>query len=584
MKLSEAQNRLKQPKNKVLIAKGLEYESKLRMYTEPLFKEDLSTEIAWKRYNTFLKKVLSEKKYKRLNDFMRFPLNAVDISETTLTEIYKVFDASNSYFNIETGIEEETLLTEAVQELNIVEFIKHHGKMVLKNKPNTFVVMDRNEKGDEYFLTIDNGRLHDFCMDADGQVNYIAFLHSITKNEEGEEVKLYSFYCDEYYRVFEKRKDDYVLVEGQEFLHNYGECPAKMFMSDEVTSKDIFNKRVPLTSVLSKLEEWQTFDLYKFYTDHYGPFPVIEKVKQNCSVEGCNSGILEKEETWIEDEMTRSRTIYSECPSCKDKSMVGPGTVITLPSKSDKDDQDGSGIFRMISPDVASLEYIQKKLVNLESYIEIKTVGLDSILDKQAVNEKQVQGSFETRESVLLKIKPNFDKLYKWMVSILGKSKYGPTKQIIVHADFGSEYYLTSEEDIQKRFGMAKTNGMPDVEIDTLYSQLVETKYRSNPEMSERMNLIKTLDPMPYDNLDTKEKKFNLGLVTEQEFFISSRILNFVERFELENTDLVSFGKSLPLRVKVEKIITEFKIYADEYIASKQVQRSSQPDGQVEGS
>ena len=563
MKLSEAQERLKKPKNKSLINRGLEYESKLRMYTEPLFKDDLVNEIAWRQYTSFLKQVLSDKKYKRIKDFMRFPISAVDIAETTLTELYKVFDASNSYFNIETGIEQEQVLTDKVSQLNIIDFIKHNGKTVLKNRPNTFVVMDKDEQGNEYFLTINNQRLYDFYTDEENQTQYIAFLHSIEVNDAGEEVKFYSFYCDEYYRVFRLVKGEY-LLEGEEYAHGYGCCPARMFMTDQVTSKDVFNKRVPLTSTLTKLEEWQTFDLYKFYVDHYGPFPVIEKVEEKCTVENCNSGIIEEEETWFEDEVTRNRTIYKECPVCKGKSLPGPGTVITLPSKSDKDDPDGSGIFRMISPEVTNLTYIDNKLTGLENYIELKTVGLGNVLDKQAVNEKQVKGSFESREAVLMRLKPNFDKLYKWMVKMLGKSVYGQQKEILVHADFGTEYYLTSEDDIQKRFGTAKANGMPDTEVDTIYTQLIETKYRSNPEMTERMKLIKTIDSCPYDNYDVKEKKFNAGLITEEEFHISVRILSFVERFEMENTDLVSFGKLLPLREKVKRIINEFNLYADE--------------------
>ena len=85
MKLLESIQAIKSPKNKTSIRKGLEYESKLRMFTEPLFEDDLKKEIAFSKYNTFLSNVLSEKKYKRLKDFMKFPLSSVDISESTLT-------------------------------------------------------------------------------------------------------------------------------------------------------------------------------------------------------------------------------------------------------------------------------------------------------------------------------------------------------------------------------------------------------------------------------------------------------------------------------------------------------------------
>lgn len=583
MNLSKAQSILKKPRSKHLIKKGKEYESRLRIYTEPLEKEDLHKEIAWKRFDDFLKSVLSEKKHKRIKDFIRYPLSAVDISESTLTDIYKVFDASNAYFNFETGKEKDTRLEEAVSRLNIVEFIKQNGKCVLKNKPNTFVVLDKNDKGEEYFLTIDNDRVWDFCFDENGELEFIAFVHSIKKNEKDEEEIYISFYCEEYYRVFQKKEDNYLLVEGKEIAHKLKTVPARMFMTDEVSTNDVFNKRIPLTSVLSKLEEWQIFDIYQFYVNHYGPFPIIERAEEKCSVEGCVSGVIPKTEDYYEDEVRRSRTIFNKCPACGDKSLIGPGTVVEIPAKNDKDDPDGAGILKMISPSVDNLKYIQDKQNSVEDYIYLKTVGANSVLDTEAVNKLQVKGSFETKKGILMKLKPNFDNLYKWMIEVLSKSIHGANAQIIVHADFGTEFHLTTEEEIQKRYSTAKSNGMPDVEVDTIYMQLIDTKYRSNPELTERMWLIKMLDACPHDNFDMKTKKLSAGVISEAEFHISTRILSFVERFELENTDLVSFGKSLPLRDKLKKILTEFKSYANEYISTKQAQGSTETGGEPGG-
>lgn len=581
MKLSQAVEILKKPKSKSLIAKGKVYESRLRMYTEPLEEEDLKKELAWKRFDTFLKNVLSEKKHKRIKDFIRYPLTAVDISESTLTDIYKVFDASNAYFNYETDKEKEVKLEASIEMLNIIEFIKFNGKQVLKNKPNTFVVLDKDDKGEEYFLTIDNDRIEDFSFNENGDVEYIVFCHSETKNDKDEIETRFSIYCDEYYRVFLKKGDTF--VNETENPHNIGQCPARMFMSDEVSTNDPFNKRVPLTSVLSKIEEWQIFDIYQFYVNHYGPFPIIERAEENCSVEGCTSGVIPKEETYYEDEILRSRTIFSKCPSCSDKSMIGPGTIVEIPATHDKDDPNGAGILKMISPSVENLKYIQDKQNAVEDYIYLKTVGANTLLDSEAVNKLQVKGSFETRKGVLMKLKPNLDNLYKWMITILAKSINGKASNIFVHADFGTEFHLTTEEEIQKRYSTAKSNGMPEVEIDTIYMQLIETKYKSNPLMTERMWIIKMLDSCPHDNFDMKSKKYQAGLISEEEYHISSRILSFVERFEVENTDLVSFGKLLPLREKLSKILIEFKNYANEYISTKPPQGSTEPSEQLGG-
>ena len=584
MKLSDVKEILKKPINSALIAKGKLYESRLRMYTEPLDKDYLHKEPAWDAFDKFMATVLSEKKHKRVSDFIRYPLNSVDIAESTLTDIYKVFDASNSYFGYETGTENEENFQQTINDIDIVNFIKKNGKIVLKNKPNTFVVLDRNEEGEEYFLTIENNRLYDCGFCEDNKVDYIAFTHSYGLNEKGEKVEFIAFYCDEYYRVFLKTEDDFLLVEGKEIEHKLGECPARMFISDEVSCNDPFNKRIPLTSVLSKLEEWQIFDIYQFYVNHYGPFPIIERAEENCSIEGCVSGFIPKTEEYFEDEVRRSRTIFNKCPSCADKSLIGPGTVVNIPSKLDKDTPDGAGILRMITPSIENLKYINERQNSLEDYIYLKTVGANTLLDNEAVNKLQVKGSFETKKGILMKLKPNFDNLYKWMVEILYKSQKGADAEILVFSDFGTEFHLVTEDEIQSRYSKAKTSGMPDVEVDTIYLQLIDTKYRTNPELSERMWLIKTLDPLPHDTFDQKSAKFTAGLITEVEYHISSRILSFVERFEIENTNLVVFGKSLPLREKLSKINEQFKIYANEYITAKQVIVSTKEGADVGGS
>ena len=544
------------------------------MYTEPLFETDLKKELSWRDYVKKLKIVLSTKKFERITEFMRFPLSSVDISEEALTEIYKVFEANNSYFETKIKGKNSEKITDLENKLDIVGFIKKEGKTVLKNSPNTFVVLDKDDKGEPYFLPIRNERLYDFNI-KDGKVEYISFKHSETKNENGEIEERYSFYCDEYYRVFLKKDDEY--IKEIENKHSIGSCPARMFMTSNVTTRDIFNKRIPLTSVLTKLEEWQTFDFYKFYTDHYLPFPVIEMIEQKCSIDGCDNGVIKTETTYLVGDVEKTRDILAACPSCESRKLTGPGTTVTLPSQSDKDDPDGRGVFRMITPDTSSLEYIAKKLDSLENFIQIKTTGKSAILEKEAVNKTQVTGSFESKENILLRLKTNFDDLYKWMICTLAKSEGVKSKDILVNADFGTEHYLKSEEDIQKRFAESKKAGLPEIETATIYQQLINTKYKTNTFMQERMKIINLIDPMPYDTLDDKIKKYTQNIVTFSELIISTKLLKFVDMFELKNGDLVSFGNSLSLMSKIEKINNQFKQYSDEYNEPKQAEPSAKP-------
>lgn len=575
MNLSKAKEFLKKPKNSNLIKKGKDYQSRLRMYTEALSEEQLKKENAFTEFDKFLQKVLSEKKHSRIKDFIRYPLTSVDISESIMTEIYKVFDASNSYFNYDTGKDTEGKIDKVIRDNKVIEFIKHNGKEVLKNKPNSVVVIDKDKEKNPYLLLVENERIVDFNLTEEGKFEYISFIHSITEKEENgktiEEIRI-AFYCDEFYRVFLKKDDDF--IKEIENAHKIGYCPCRFFIEDEITPNDCFSKKIPLTSVLSKLEDWQIFDIYKFYTDHYAPFPVIEKGEEKCSNDSCKGGMITVEDTYYEDDIRKTREIFKDCPVCKDKKITGPGTIISVPARLDKEDPTEAGLFRFISPDITSLKYLGEKLTELEDYIFMKSVGTNDLLDTEAVNKLQVKGSFETKKSVLLKIKPNFDNLYKWILETLNKVTNGPNSTISVACDFGTEFHLVSEEEMQKRYDNAKKIGLPEAEIDTLYMQLIDTKYKNNPDLVDRMWLIKIIDPCPYDTLDQKIRKFELGIITEQEFVLTTRLMKLVERFEIEQIDLVSYGKLLTLREKLSKIKVELTKYADEHIKTKSLQRS----------
>lgn len=576
MTLEESRNLIKQNNNGHFINRGLVYESRLKMFTEPLFEADLKAERGWFVYTDLLKRTLTEKKFDRILDFQRFPLKVVDISETCLTELYKVFEAHNSYFHIEATKESDKSFQEEISSMDLVSKLKEIGKSVLKNKPNTILVLDQDENGNPYIVEVYTERVRGFELNEDGSIEHLSFVHSY--DAEGKEN--IAFYCSEYYRVFQLNDGEPTLIS--ETPHRIGYCPASFIISEKVNSKDCFNRKTPLTSSVSSLEEWQIFETYKFYTDHYAPFPVIEMAEQDCSVEGCENGIITEEDTMFEDGVAKPIFRKRECTDCGSKNLIGAGTIIEVDAKQDRDDENNAGVFRFITPDIKNLEYLGDKLSAIETYIQVKTIGVNTDADKQAFNEMQVKGSFESRESILLGIKTDFDNIYKWIVETVYKSKKGANSYVGVHADFGTEYFLTSETELQDRFKGAKEIGLPETEIESIYRQLVQTKYKTNPKLAERMALMCLLDPMPYDNLNGKKEKMSFGVVSRLEFIISTRLLSFIKRFELQNGDIMQFGMELELRQKVDKINLELNKYANEYKDNQAEQISDGNNGHRE--
>lgn len=553
----------KSPKQRIEVEMGRKYESRLRLFTEPKFKEEIKEESAWEEFRTFMKKALSEEKDIRISDFIQYPLSSVNITESLMSDLYKVFDAGNSYFSIDTvkknGGEE---LNKIYSRINLNDWIEETGKRVLKNKPNTVVVIDKDEDGYPYLLDIDNERLIDIELKEDGvRCEYVVFTHSIKKDERGEEEKRISVYDDDNYNV--------VLLKGGEYSietsvrHKAKLCPARMFLSERLNSNTMFSRKSPLALALSKIQEWQYFDIYKFYTDHYAPFPVTEMVRAKCGHPNCSNGTIYTEDTYYANGESKTRTIASKCTTCASNNQVGVGAKILI-DPTEEGESSASGKFRMISNSTENLKYLQEKLDGIEEYIKLKVVGIDNILSKEAINEKQAQGSFESRTNVLLGLKSNLDGLYEWIARTVADLRGG--KPVTVNANFGTEWYLVSEDELQDRFKKAIETGLPRAEVNEIYHQLIETKYKGNPDKIERLKLINKINPCQYDTFEQKTAKKSAGLISEQELIISERLSIFVQRFEQENGSIVDFGSELESREKkIEILVQTINRYADEY-------------------
>ncbi len=583
MKLSENQKIqiVKNPRNAQAIQKGRNHESRLRLFTECKFKDDLcnSQETAWSEFILFMQKAITDKKADRITDFIQYPLSSIGITESILNDLYRVFEAGNSYFEVETvkmsgGEEMQALLVE----LDIVEWIKEVARGVLKNKPNTAIVIDKDLNGKPYPIAVDNDRIIDVKL-KDNYIDceYIVFKHSEVENG-GITERRFSVYDDETYSVVLEKGGVYTLEMSVE--HEIGYCPARMFINERLNRSNEFNRKAPLTVVLSKLQEWQYFDVYKFYIDHTAPFPTTEQLKAQCGSEHCNNGYIETENVYFEDNAKKSITNRSKCKACEELNTIALGGRVLI-SPTEDGEKTAAGVFKYISPETSNLEYIAQKLAAIEEYIIKKIVGVETIVTKEAVNEKQMDGAFESKTNVLLRVKNLLEDVYFWTVSTMGEA-YIKGKPLRIHGDFGTEWYLSSEKDLQERFTNAKTGGLPRAELDMIYFQLLDTKYKTNPSIIQKMKLINSIDPTPYDTTEEKIKKFQNKIISLQEFIISERISTFVSQFEAEQGSIIKFGIKAKESDRRKTILEKFKSYADEII-KQTADNEAEPIGSSKG-
>jgi hypothetical protein len=250
---------------------------------------------------------------------------------------------------------------------------------------------------------------------------------------------------------------------------------------------------------------------------------------------------------------------------------MGAGTLYEYDPANYKDEQDVGGALRFVSPPTENLEFENGQQQRRESFIKKNTTGVDDNMSTEAVNADQVRAVMESRRKPLMFFSNEFSILDKWLTETAEKLQ--DSVDISVYSSYGTEWFLLSESDIIKLFNDSKIAGMPESELDELYSLLRETKYKSNPTKLERLVIENNLNPAPYSTIEECYKKNEKGVMTLETLAIKANFTRYIKRFERENIDLVEFGSDalqsgrLKFSQKIENIYSELIKYSKEDVS-----------------
>ena len=524
----------------VEVHEGQKYESSLRIYTEPLEKRELEKETAWSDLMSCKNSRIHKDKRSTTDTFFSFPLPVVKESADALRELYRVFNARNPNFssNYQTD-RAKTLGTELMKRLDVRHYVEHTGKQVLKNKPNTFVVIDKDEQGQTYLLTIDNDRLIDvgFCGDSHNEVDYIAFHHH-TEIVDDKKVKYLAYYDAEAYRV-------YTLTHNGEFTevvnspHNLGKCPARPFLSELRVSTNKFDRFSPFNEIRALLADFTLFECFVLYAEYYLSFPLVEMAKQTCENVDCEDGYI------ITNQVLDDGTVYESkkrCESCSNPSMLlGPGTTLEIDPATFKDEVDSSGYLRYVSPPTDNITYQDSKQTSRKLQIKEAVTGINDLMSNQAVNIEQVRAVMESAKKPLEFIARQLDILTTWIVEAAHKLEYDIDMSF--YANWGTEWYLLTEEQIQQLYEKSKEIGL-EAETREIYNLLLETKYKGNPDQLRAKFIEMNVNPAPFSSLEECYMKNEKGAMNRTALTIKANFNQYLLRFERENASLAEFGKN----------------------------------------
>ena len=528
------------------------YESRLKVMSEPLFFRELESETGWNEIKLAIRNSITAEKYQRVLQYFSYPLAIVSISDDILEDLNRVFNGRNANFSIQyPNKRAEAQATELLYKVNTRSYVEAVGRRAFKCKPQTIVVVDKDAMGIPYYVTVELDKLIGYELsECKSKFQYIIFHHSHGTDEMGE-YKRIAFYDDEYYRVVEIRDKKYSLI--LESPHNLGYCPARWFVDDALNTKDDVKRYAPLAKVLGSMSEWQQFHAYSYYAEHYGVFPVVEYAAAVCEDEYCVNGMVS--EPMENGEMSTP----TSCRTCSANKFSGAGTAIKINPKIDNDENDVSGYFRFISPPTGNLEFEQTKQDGRENFIKVNTTGFNDMMNKEAVNADQVRSLMEDRKKPLLKLAGICNRLHKWLVETC--VKLAIDADVKVHANYGTEWFLLTEAQLQQLFVGAKSAGMPESEIDQIYKLLIETKYKGDPQTVHKLMIENNLNPAPYSTVEECYKKSEQGVMSSDDLYIKANFTKFVSKFERENGSIVEFGTDITFQQKIDIIYNTFKNY-----------------------
>lgn len=550
------------------ISKAIDHQHRIqfhvRKHVAPYLSSTLTAYLSW------VGQLIPEDKLSTFKTLFRFPVLTNDVCDTIFDELSRVFDGRNPAYNYQFATTEqrddwEWYRQEVLHEPTVWQ---QQGWEYFKTEINSVLVVDLPLEQDAadsyprpyfYWLTID--RVVAFAADASSDVmKWVAFRQ--------DDDKLVAI-DDTHYRVFEYRHNTLgaLLVET---AHGLGYCPSRFFWSEPLSLSEPNVKSSPITKVLEALDWYLFFSLSKRHLDLYGAYPIYSGYEADCDYSQpdntyCDRGFLrDRDNNYL---LTDTGSLQ-RCPRCGNRRIAGAGSFVEIPIPSSGDGMgnvpDLRNPIQMLSVDTGSLAFNVEEAQRLRDNIITSVVGQgSSIINAEALNERQVDANFESRSTVLNRIKKGFEAAQQFVDETVCRLRYG-SSFLSARVNLGTEFYTMTPSDLRNRYNEAKANGASEAELDAMHRQIVETEYRHNPTELQRLLILGDLEPYQHMTRDEVIDLYSRGLIGQDDLLIKLHFGDYVRRFERENMNVIEFGAQAPYDKKILIINETFRRYANE--------------------
>lgn len=549
------------PSKRAIIQKAVAQQDWIKFHTDTNLDAVMS--VPFMKFKNFVKSQLPEDKFLTSMNNLKFPLPTNRITENVFVKLSKIFDGRNPAFNYQFH---------NTQERDDWEWYRQE----VLDEPRVW-----SQKAWRYFQTeINCIMVVDMPLVEDASDRYpqpylyfvpICEVISYEVNPHTKNMDWIIFKSDNRVVVIDDASYRTFAYEGTQLgellsdnPHNLGYCPARFFWNEPLSLSVPDVKRSPLSKELSALDWYLFKSLGVKHLDTYASYPIYSAYEEECDYSDkdgniCHKGHLQKPDGSYLTDIEGNLVL---CPICHGKKqLAGAGSFINVPIPTEGQ-PDLRKPVDITTIDKQSLDYNVGELNRLETNIVNSCVGVDNtILNETSLADKQVDATFESKDNVLNRTKSGFEEAQEWVDTTICLLRYG-SAFISASVNYGNEFYTLTPEVLQKRYNEAKEGGASESELDALRQQLIETSYRHNPALMQRMLILKDLEPFVHRTQEQVQALQEKGLISPEVMMLKADFMGFIRKFERENDNILEFGSKIPYAKKIETIYNTLLDYA----------------------
>ena len=544
------------------------YRGRQLAVNQPLMHGHEGITLALNDFMAMVENLIPKDKFEVFKTLFRFPVITNEVLAVCYDKLSRIFDGRDPAFsyqfaNTELRDDWEWYRQEKLGEQNIWQ---SKGWDFFKTQINSVLIVDlpqEQEAGDRYpqpyFYWLPIMDVIDYKAEPQsGAMEWIMF------RQDGDKIAVID---DASYRIFNS-KDGTIGELESEAAHDLGYCPARFFWNEPVSLDKPDIKESPVTKELDRLDWYLFFAISKRQLDTYGNYPIYWGYEQSCDFHNdetgdyCDGGYLkDKQGHWHYD----NNGLLMPCPVCSQKRLVGAGSYIEVPVPHvDEGQPDLGQPVGMLAVDSESLKYNQEEEKRLRTDLITAIVGTnEEVTTRDALNEQQIKANFESQSTVLKRVKKGFEEAQKFVDDTCCRLRYGKAF-LSSSINYGTEFYLFSSDELRERYKKAKEAGMSEADLDALLQQIIETEYRHNPQMMQRMIILSDLEPYRHLTRNEVQGLYEKSLIPVEDLLIKFNFADFIKRFERENMNIIEFGAETDYDKKISTIKEQLKAYASE--------------------